>query len=261
MLLPSLEQAPLYNAINQSLTILGRENRTVQAVAIGSFACPSDPEAGRPRDGDVRQMATYGLATPDERLMLTFTSYSGCFGSYRVDTLPRPGRRCLVPAPLAAQADGCLGDAAPITLASITDGLSNTIVVAEKATSTFRPLEAVDPLIFRRYGWYFTGNWGDTLFTTFYPPNMFRKVALAASPAHTAAVSSLHSGGVNALMGDGSVRFIKDTVQSWPFDPLTGQPIGARLSPDGWWEGAPRPGGWQALGTRASGEVLGADEF
>jgi prepilin-type N-terminal cleavage/methylation domain-containing protein/prepilin-type processing-associated H-X9-DG protein len=45
-------------------------------------------------------------------------------------------------------------------------------------------------------------------------------------------VSSNHSGGVNACMADGSVRFIKDSI-----------------SPQTWW----------ALGTRAGGEVISSD--
>ena len=45
---------------------------------------------------------------------------------------------------------------------------------------------------------------------------------------------SQHSGGVNALMGDGSVKFFKDSIS---------QQI--------WW----------ALGTRANSEVISADTF
>jgi prepilin-type processing-associated H-X9-DG protein len=46
--------------------------------------------------------------------------------------------------------------------------------------------------------------------------------------------SSRHSGGVNCLMGDGSVKFIKDSI-SVPT--------------------------WRALGTRAGGEVISADSY
>ena len=155
-----------------------------------------------------------------------------------------------------AQADGVINDASPIRLASITDGLSQTLFVTEKAVTAFRTLDTVDPALPDKRGWYVTGNWGDTLMTTFYPPNTFGKVALAAGNAHTFAASSLHPCGLNALMGDGSVRFLKDTIQTWPFDPITGTPAGARLTPGGWWEGLPPSGIWQALATRAGGEVV-----
>ena len=46
--------------------------------------------------------------------------------------------------------------------------------------------------------------------------------------------SSNHSGGVNVLMGDGSVRFIKDSI-SWQI----------------WW----------ALGTKDGGEVVSSDSY
>jgi hypothetical protein len=57
-------------------------------------------------------------------------------------------------------------------------------------------------------------------------------------------------------MGDGSVRFIDENIDSWPPDPLTGEPIGATKNPGGWWENVPALGLWQALSTRASGETV-----
>jgi prepilin-type processing-associated H-X9-DG protein len=50
----------------------------------------------------------------------------------------------------------------------------------------------------------------------------------------TASPNSLHPGGVNMCLADGSVRFVKDTVA---------------LS--AWW----------ALGTRNGGEVLSSDQY
>jgi len=138
---------------------------------------------------------------------------------------------------------------------------SLTIFVAEKATAKFRKLDGVDPLLFSRYGWYFSGNMGDTLFTTFYPPNMDMKVAALAGPRQTFAASSLHPGGVNLLLGDGSVRFVKDTIDTWPFDQLTGQPVGATLNANGWWDGLPPFGVWQKLSTRAGGEAIDSSAY
>jgi prepilin-type processing-associated H-X9-DG protein len=50
----------------------------------------------------------------------------------------------------------------------------------------------------------------------------------------SASPNSLHPGGVNLCLADGSVRFVKDTVALAP-----------------WW----------ALGTRNGGEVLSADQY
>ena len=134
--------------------------------------------------------------------------------------------------------------------------LSHTLFVTEKATTLFQDLAPLDPTLFTKRGWWLTGNWGDTLMTTMYPINTFDKIALAAGSVHTYSASSLHPGGVNALMGDGSVKFIKETIQSWPNDTLLGMPTGATRNPGGWWENVPRGGVWQALGSRSGGEVI-----
>jgi prepilin-type N-terminal cleavage/methylation domain-containing protein len=259
MILPQVDQRALYNTVNQLLTIHGRENRTAQSALVGIYACPSDPEA-RVRSGDVRQMAGYGRADPGEALRMAFTSYSGNFGSFDVSALPQPGR-CQPPASLTAQADGVFTDVGPITLASIRDGLASTLFATEKATARFRTLDAADPSIFPRYGWSFSGNMGDTLATAFYPPNMTFRVPAAAGVRHTMAASSLHPGGIHALLGDGSVRFVKDTIDTWPSNPYTGEPSGAFRDADGAWRSLPPAGVWQHLATRDGGETLSDGSF
>lgn len=260
-LLPALEHQALYNAINQDLSIFGPENTTVHSVAIGGFACPSDPDAGPARDLNADALAPYAPDPPGGRHRMVFTSYSGCYGSFAVDAIPRDFNGCKVPPLVAAQANGCINDRSPITFASIADGLSQTIVAAEKSVTRYERLSPADPTLALKHGWYVTGNWGDTLFTTFFPPNMGDRVAAAAGFSHLKAATSLHPGGLNVLLGDGSVRFVKDAIDSWPFDPLTGQPVGATQNPGGWWENLPAPGVWQALGTRNGREAVGADRF
>ncbi len=259
--LPGMDQQGLYDSINHDLTMLGSENTTVHTFAVAAYACPSDPESGRLRDLDADAMAPYASDPPSGRLQMVFTSYSACFGSFYVNAIPRPSGDCRVAGKLRAQANGSFNDLSPITLSSVGDGLSQTLFVTEKSTTAFRALDAVDPTIFPKRGWWTTGNWGDTLMTTFYPPNMLSKVSLAVGSAHTNAASSLHPGGVNALMGDGSARFIKETIQSWPFDPITGNPDGARQHPGGWWEDSPTPGIWQAIATRNGGELASDEGF
>ena len=260
MILPQLDHAALYNCINQSVTINGRENSTIRAVAVGSYACPSDPEAGYARHQDLSILAAFGLADPDKPLQFVATSYSGCFGSYDVDAL-LSGPHCPPGPQLTAQANGSIGDAAPISAASISDGMSNTLFAAEKAVTTFHDLDDFDPTLFNRYGAWTEGNWGRTLLTTFYPPNFWEDGGVSIWWARLHGASSLHPGGLNGLMGDGSVRFIKETIQSWPVDPLTGYPPGAYKTGGGWWENVPKPGVWQALSTRSGGEAIDSSAY
>jgi prepilin-type N-terminal cleavage/methylation domain-containing protein/prepilin-type processing-associated H-X9-DG protein len=260
-ILAEMEQTSLYNSINQNLSVLGRENRTALTSVVSAYACPSDSDSGRPRSADTAIMVRYGLAVEGESLRMVFTSYEAVYGGYDVSAVPRSRGGCVVPAPLVEQANGVFNDLGATRLATITDGLSQTLFVVERATTDLRSLDSVNPSLYNRYGWYITGNWGDTLATTFYPPNTIERVALAAGRVHAQSASSLHAGGFNALFGDGSVRFIKDTIDTWPFNTLSGAPRGAVRNRGGWWTNLPSPGVWQKLASRGGGEVLSADSY
>lgn len=254
MILPFLEQRPLYDAINQDLTILGYENRTVHAVRVAVFACPSDPESIHAREADPWVLVDLGLAAEGERLPMTFTSYALNGGSVPVHALPRPENGCRAPGEATGQADGLFVDLRSIRLGEVTDGQSHTLMAMERATTPLRRLGAADPRLWRRYGWAITGNQGDTLAYAATPPNPIYRVGPAAGVAHARAASSGHADGVNALMGDGAVRWVTDGVDSWAIDPWTGGPSGARWTDGGWWAELPRPGVWQAMASRAGGE-------
>ena len=84
---------------------------------------------------------------------------------------------------------------------------------------------------------------GYAIFNTVVPPNGGGQVRWAAcrmdccaqaQHSHYVNAASYHSGGVNGLLADGSVRFIKDSV-SYPT----------------WW----------AIGTRSGGEAVDATAF
>lgn len=243
-ILPHAEQTSLYNAINHNVSIFGPENLTIRSTVIGAYACPSDPDSGRPRPGFSNE--PFPSPVPD-LTSATSASYAGVMGSRVSNALPSPTRGCFVDPKAVADANGCINDLAPITFASVTDGLSSTMVVAEKSTTILR--DSSDPqTVENRAGWWFLGETGYTLVVASYPPNAYKKVPPSNGFAWECTASSLHPGGINGLMGDGSVRFFKDSIQSTP---LTSEGI-PLASPDGV---------WQKLSTRNGSEIIANDDY
>ncbi len=211
-----MEQSSLYNADNHDLAITSRENTTIHVSSVATFACPSD---GLARPLDPNRTPYPGAAPPEEHAWrMVMTSYSGCFGSFNTSALPLLERRCHVAPQKIAENNGVFDGLATIGFASIRDGLGQTSLLAEKATITFGPNGSGGEL----YGWWVVGNLRGTLFTTMVRPNDF-KAAKPTEPgrgwAGRVSASSLHPGGLNVAFADGSVRFIKETIDSWTMGP------------------------------------------
>jgi prepilin-type processing-associated H-X9-DG protein len=68
--------------------------------------------------------------------------------------------------------------------------------------------------------------------------------------------------GANFAFVDGSVRFLKETINSWPYNSQTGVPINVSLDANGFFVLAPGSQGvYQALSTRNGGEVISVDAY
>lgn len=261
-ILPYLDQSSLYNSINQSLTILGAENATCHTILLSIWICPDDSSASRLLRLNADALAVYGLPDPPSGpRFMALTSYSGCTGSLMVDAQPMAWSGCTVAPELLMQSNGCFNDLSPIRFSDIGDGLGQTILIGEKAVTTFEDVRSVDPQLPGQFGWYVTGNWGDTLFTSLYPPNAYRKIPLVVVDARLRSASSLHPNGINALFGDGSVRFVKDSVESWPWNPVSGNPAGSSRTIGGSWLNLPASGVWQKIATRSGEDLVDAAAY
>ena len=261
MLLNSIEQAPMYNAINFSWGVVTdlagptyacyQINATVINAKINTFMCPSDPNAGNPN----------------------LNNYHDCIGT---TTLDGPQLGTTPPG-----SSGLFAYLIPYSLASCTDGSSNTIAFGEAVTgppsltyvssislvsvsglssagevlsAAMNPAAIISNIQvcdtayqtqsagglknWRGQSWA-KGSQGHTMFNAVVPPGFKQHAWNSCSDNNIGHslfdnANSYHPGGVNVLFGDGSVHFVKESINIQM-----------------WW----------ALGTRAGGEVVSSDSY
>jgi prepilin-type processing-associated H-X9-DG protein/prepilin-type N-terminal cleavage/methylation domain-containing protein len=254
-LLPFLEQAPFFNAVNFDWVIWSPANTTVMGTRFGVFECPSDPMVSMKDvyQGDLLfepglSFFYYGAFD------VAYTSYAGNAGTWYC-----PSRDLS----RLAQCNGLFYRESATRLADITDGMSNTIYYAEHAVSLL--IDDTERIV---EGPQWAGGWyGSTIFTSFYPINPRGKVddeyGDGLCRAFIGAASSMHPGGANVAFVDGSVKFISDTIDSWAHEPSTATPLGVTRDISGLFQLAPetRFHVWQVLTTRAGNEVVSASGF
>jgi prepilin-type N-terminal cleavage/methylation domain-containing protein len=263
-LLMFLEQGNLFNSINFSLPpetpgMAGdvpfmppyqnpnRENSTSCLAQVQTFLCPSD--------GGSALLSQWPGGN----------SYVGNLQTWACD-LSEDLPSTVAP---AERNQGIFYFLSAVRLSSITDGLSNTAFFSEKirgtdvndsdarsdslvfspaglvsSDTTYAACQAMNPVtttrLTRRQGMsWVMGEMCCTSYNHVAPPNA--KTCAGTGFAGTMAnmpmqvpPSSRHPGGVNLLMGDSAVRFVKSSLSL---------------------------GTWRALGTRAGGEVLSSDSY
>lgn len=244
--LPYLEQRQLYDRFNFSLWINDLANITVELSRPEIFVCPSDPEAYPLVSGGPDFRYPYS-DPPGGTYPTALASYGMMYGTvfFGWESHLEPWKDPL------NNMNGCFNDIPRMTIAAITDGLSNTVFASERAVGYInrgrtKPIGA----------WSVNVASLSFLFAMYPPNDVFKRPPHPEFIPHDVfGVSSFHPGGLNILMGDGAVRFLKESVSSWPIDPTSGRPVGSINQPDGL-SSLPPNGIWQSLTTRAGGEVI-----
>jgi prepilin-type N-terminal cleavage/methylation domain-containing protein/prepilin-type processing-associated H-X9-DG protein len=243
MLLPFIEQSPLYASINFNMTSVDQTgNTTAMATVISGLLCPSESQ----------QILPVGEAGTNYRFS------EGTTIAYEWGATDPTGYNAALPGP-----DGPFFDNTAVTLAMITDGTSNTAAVSEKLMGDFNPAiatpnrdiyvgtiipttpeeayqfcQALDPTSTPPKG---ESGSGAPWIRGYVATSVYKHVSppLTMSCYYyperlTLTAWSLHPGGVNVTMCDGSVRFVKQTIDRTV---------------------------WRAIGSRNGGEVISSDAY
>ncbi len=275
-MLPFTEQSAAYNAVNFNWNYGSWQNVTLYGVRLSALNCPSDikndpvPLRNASSPKGTTPGWNFGVNNspdqpPDSVYLAAFTSYGGNQGTWPVYYQQSYNNSAEF-----NQLNGVIFDDSSIKISAITDGTSNTLLFGEKSKGN---LFVYDQGYAIGDGCWNSGRYYDTMVNTFYPPN----VGLGGSGAgagstsydYPATMSSQHPGGVNVALCDGSVRFLKNTVNSWSYSTNPAPALNGAFLPNGVTyanyvytiNAGATIGIWQALSTRSGGEVVSADSL
>jgi prepilin-type N-terminal cleavage/methylation domain-containing protein/prepilin-type processing-associated H-X9-DG protein len=220
-LLPYIEQQNMYSAYDQTQNWHLPANLPVVSKRLAMFECPSTPNpAIQDSAPDVNwNTGTAGVANGD---------YAGIYG---VD--PQLATLGFASAESARVDNGAISKTVRLKFGAFTDGLSNTIQLTESAGRPNRYVKgrmvaaANGDTRINGGGWcrpaseipYLRGSNADgTSFPGSFGINVTNGETMGAYPSPTfgtdgtSHIYAFHTGGVNALFADGSVRFIRQAI-------------------------------------------------
>jgi hypothetical protein len=216
MILPMLDQGPLYNQLtplfNSVMTLTPDANNGPLQTRLNVFRCPSDTGVGV-----VITPLTLPPYTPDNAVTTTFgrSNYPGVVGAV-VDlaTVPRPG---------LPSGRGTFSQNSRRSFRDFTDGLSNCFLVGERRS----PAQAAGGFVGGDTIWPGVGDevsiQGIAFAVGDCAPNNRLNLVHPTAPSQTdnrpySGFGSWHTGGGHFLMGDGAVRFISENIATGPPD-------------------------------------------
>jgi prepilin-type N-terminal cleavage/methylation domain-containing protein/prepilin-type processing-associated H-X9-DG protein len=221
-LLPYLEQSALYNQYDFNKTLYNNPNSAVIQTPLAVFQCPSTPTQNRIYSFPVPANVLPGV--PGGTLKAAASDYSATTGVRNWNQLvsPSPSEVDLQD---IGQRQGLLNGASfetpsvgrRLKLTTVTDGSSNTIAVAEVAGrpdvyNAARQKVPYPPLnMTEGAGWGdpFNGeNWPSGSTFDGNPSAPSGPCLVNCTNLTGRCLYSFHTGGVNILLGDGSVRFL-----------------------------------------------------
>jgi prepilin-type N-terminal cleavage/methylation domain-containing protein/prepilin-type processing-associated H-X9-DG protein len=238
LLLSHTEQSALYGAINVSLPTWVAGNATFVTTQINEYQCPSAnnptptvPMVGAnlkplpvPNQAFARSDYVYNVGWNDSGMPATVNydnTLTGCNG------------------PLYRNSH--------ITYAAVTDGLSNTIVAGERTpylsdATWVGIIPGYRHFAYNAFASLGTGGLGvdydyaSAILAAHSGPSLYEDPVVIHPPnsplGHTDEMYSLHPGGANVLLGDGSVRFIKESINLLVFAALSSRSNGEVISAD-----------------------------
>ncbi len=263
-LLPSIEQQPLYNAINHSLGPYQLRNSTFPGIGLRVLWCPSDAEIIEKTFFE--QSAGWDGLT----IGICYSNYAGFMGTFAA----KPNNEIILKAqqgmfPDTGNPPSRGGPSqAPVRFSDITDGASNTLLLGERAQGKLSKVgcDALGHCNFLVNGWWADSDFGDGSITTFDPMNMPGGDENLTGPCEPAsrfpmAASSYHSGGCNFAFADGSVKFLKDSISSWDSDLIAATRDGNCIPVPNPGKSKRSLGVYQQLSTRNGSETISADSY